>query len=507
MPATPSDVALDLTVRLPESGAEAVLAGGTGPVLGPVELSGKGSVRVDHFVVERKIGSGGMGAIYAARDTALDRPVAIKVLPEELAREPGANERFIREAQAQARLSSPHVVQIFFIGRLPPEIARGEAPKEGAPYRAEPERGLLYFAMELIDGESLEAPLVRGERLDPEAARRLMIQAAKGLDDAYRAGLIHRDVKPGNLLADPAGNLKIADFGLAKPRDPNLSLTKEGAVMGTPYYMAPEQAMGETLDLSADMYALGCSFYHLLAGEPPFDGPSPIAVMARHLKSEARPLREACPTVPPALAAVIARLMQKEPGKRYATYADLVGALEAAAPTRVEHAGFWTRGAAWALDCVMASVLIRLLGWPAIVLYMLYMTAAQAYLGQTAAKYVLRIRVERQDGTRLGLGRSLARLLAATWLPCWIGFFMLRTEGFATFKESVLQLAELGAAKELIMPLVVANVVLAVVYAAGMVMAAVDRQKRAAHDLLVGSRVVYRLGSHKLAVLPAAKAG
>ncbi len=501
MPAHP-DPALDLTAPLPSSGVVATARG-------PASFEGRSGVRIDHFVVERKIGAGGMGAIYAARDVALDRPVAIKILPDELAREPGAHERFVREAQAQARLSSPHVVQIFFIGRLPPDVmGRESAPglvltePASSPAGA---RGSLYFAMELVDGESLEAPLARGEKLDPEQARRLMIQAAQGLDDAHRAGIVHRDVKPGNLLADRAGHLKIADFGLAKPREKNLSLTKEGAVMGTPYYMAPEQAIGDPVDFRADMYALGCTFYHLLGGEPPFDGPSPMAVMAKHLKSEPRPLREARPSVPAPLEAVIARLMQKEPRRRYPTYAALVDALEAAAPTRVERAGFWTRAAATAIDAALASVLIGALGWPGLVLFVAAVVAGQAYLGLSAAKYVLHVRVERSDGTRLGLGRSVVRLLALAWLPCWFGFLTLWTQGFATFKGSVAQLAELGAAKQLVVPILVGNVVLALLYGAGLAIAAVDPQKRAVHDHLVGSRVIYRLGSQKPALLPAAK--
>lgn len=500
MPASP-DVALDLTVPILTSGV-------TATARGPAVLDGKSSVRIDHFVVERKIGSGGMGAIYAARDVALDRAVAIKVLPDELAREPGATERFIREAQAQARLSSPHVVQIFYIGRLSTEVGRTPSAVDLTPQPGslEPERGSLYFAMELIDGESLEGPLARGERMDPEAARRLMIQAAQGLDDAYRAGLVHRDVKPANLLADKGGNLKVADFGLAKPRDPNLSLTKDGAVMGTPYYMAPEQASGEQLDLRADMYALGCTFYHLLAGEPPFDGPNAVIVMAKHLKDAPRPLRELCPALPPALDAILARLMAKDPKGRYASYAELVAALEAAAPTRVEPAGFFTRAVAVVLDGIVASAMIGFLGWGGLLVHIAYVTAAQAYFGQTAAKYVLRIRVERADGTRLGLGRSLARVLASMWLPCWFGLVTL-TQGFATFTASVSQLSELGAARALIMPLVMGNAFLVLMYAAGMLLAAVDPQKRAAHDRLIGSRVVYRLGSHKLAVLPPAKEG
>jgi uncharacterized RDD family membrane protein YckC len=281
-------------------------------------------------------------------------------------------------------------------------------------------------------------------------------------------------------------------------------MTKDGAVMGTPYYMAPEQAMGGELDHRADMYALGCSFYHLLSGETPFDGPNPVVVLAQHLNAEPRPIRELVPAVPAPLAAILARLMKKAPADRFATYDDLVAALEAAAPTRVEPAGFWTRAVATGLDGVIASGLIGILGWVGLVLHIVYVTVAQAYFGQTAAKYVLRIRVERHDGTRMGLGRSLARVVAAMWLPFWFGILAL-SKGLATFEGSVAQLAELGAAKELILPLVMSNAFLALLYAACMVLAALNREGRAAHDLLLGTRVVYRVGSHALEVLPAAK--
>jgi uncharacterized RDD family membrane protein YckC len=435
---------------------------------------------LDHFLVERKLGQGGMGAVYLARDLSLDRAVAIKILPDELAREEGAMERFIREAQAQARLNSPHVVQIYFIGRVP-----------GA---AEGERGSLYFAMERVDGESLEVLLGRGERVDPELARQLMIQVARGLRDANEAGIIHRDIKPGNLLLGKDRHLKIADFGLAKPREKNLSLTREGAVMGTPYYIAPEQALGEPLDLRADMYALGCTFYHLIAGAPPFDGPTSMAVIARHLKEKPRPLRELDPEVPGRLAAIVDRLMQKDRKDRYATYDELVAALEEAAPERVEYAGFWARGAALALDGVMLSGLIWLLGWPGLVIHLAGVAAGVGYLGQTPGKYLLRIQVQRLDGGRLGLALGLARAVATIWLPFLLGLYVLWYQGFAALTENINGLARpKGVQAEVLV--IVSNSALALVYAAGLALAAVQRQKRAVHDFLVGSRVIYRLGT------------
>ncbi len=260
--------------------------------------------------------------------------------PDELALKTEAQERFIREAQAQARLSSPNVVQIYFIGRVPAEIAPSPALPEGAAH------GSLYFAMELAPGGSLEALLERGERLQPEDARRQMIQVTRGLRDAYAEGIVHRDIKPGNLLLGRDGAVKIADFGLAKPRDPNLGLTRDGAVLGTPLYMAPEQAMGEPLDHRADMYALGATFYHLLTGSTPFDAPNAVAMIARHLTAPPPRVRERAPSVPPRLAHIVERLMAKDRAARYATYDDLLAALDAAAPERIEPAGFWTRAAA-----------------------------------------------------------------------------------------------------------------------------------------------------------------
>src|SRR5262249_7281561 len=146
-----------------------------------------------------------------------------------------------------------------------------------------------------------------------------------------RAGIVHRDIKPGNLLLDQNRDLKIADFGLAKPRDPNLGLTREGAVMGTPLYMAPEQALGEQLDHRADMYALGCTFYHLLTGAPPFEGPNAVALIAKHLHAPPTPLRERAPHVPAKVAAIIERLMAKDRSARFPSYEELIAALEAAA--------------------------------------------------------------------------------------------------------------------------------------------------------------------------------
>ncbi|RYE83341.1 MAG: serine/threonine protein kinase, partial [Myxococcales bacterium] len=228
---------------------------------------------LDHFEVRRALGRGGMGAVYLAHDRSLDRLVAIKVLPDELSGQAELQQRFVREAQAQARLSSPHVVAIYFIGRAPSS-------------------GSLYFAMEYVEGESLEALIDRREAIDPETARRWMVDVVRGLRDAHRAGIVHRDVKPSNLLRDAHGTIKLVDFGLAKPLDGDKKITRDGVLLGSPLYMAPEQARGDAVDHRADMYSLGCTFYHLLTGAPAFDGPTPLAVVTRHVADPPPRVRE-----------------------------------------------------------------------------------------------------------------------------------------------------------------------------------------------------------------------
>ena len=208
-------------------------------------------------------------------------------------------------------MGSPHVVPIHFIGRAGPAA---------------------YFAMDLSQGNALEVTLDREERLDAERARRLMIEVVRGLASAHTAGFIHRDIKPSNLLLYPTGHVKIADFGLAKPlSSAEGSLTGEGVVLGTPIYMAPEQTRGEKVDHRADMYALGCSFFHLISGAPPYDGKNPIELLAAHFTAPIPSLREKARETPSELARIISRLRAKEPAGRYVSYDELIAALEAAA--------------------------------------------------------------------------------------------------------------------------------------------------------------------------------
>ena len=322
--------------------------------------------RIDHFEIEAVLGMGGMGTVYAARDLSLDRPVALKML-REVFRQPAHEERLMREARAQAKLQSPHVVAIHYIGRTgfapsgttdrpPPQAPEEELPRathvsaavapehesqassspplDATPHSDTHTTGMLYFAMEHVRGGSLEDVLDQGSGLHSETARRLMLQIARGLRAAKRAGILHRDIKPSNLLRGADGTVKIADFGLAKPLESDASL-HEGVLVGSPFYMSPEQATGQPLDHRSDLYSLGATFYHLLAKRPPFDGESVMAVVSQHANDPAPPLAERAPHVPSAMADIIDRLLAKEPDARFADHDALIDALKEAAPGRL----------------------------------------------------------------------------------------------------------------------------------------------------------------------------
>jgi uncharacterized RDD family membrane protein YckC len=435
--------------------------------------------RIDHFEIQSLLGRGGMGAVYLAHDVSLDRLVALKMVPDELAGDPALEERFVREARAQARLSSPNVVQIYYVGHASPAT----------------QRRVLYFAMERIVGEALEATLERHDVLDPETARQTMIQAARGLRDAHAANVVHRDIKPSNMLVTPQGVLKIADFGLAKPvTGDGVSITEKGALLGTPLYMSPEQASEESVGFPSDMYALGCAFFHLMAGEPPYQGKTAVTVIAGHLAGPVPSLRARQPKVPMRTAAIVERLMAKDPKARYASYEDLIDALEAAAPTSVEYAGFWTRGAAVFINFAIAAGLVTLMGWPGVVIHLLHITIGHAYWGASIGKYLLRIRVQRITGEMLGLYRSAVRTVLSLWLPMALSGVVGATQGKRELVESIEHLTPkaFDQFRALVLAFGVSHSFQAGLYVAGLVLAAFHPQKQAFHDLVVRSVVVYR---------------
>ncbi|MBI5367575.1 MAG: protein kinase [Planctomycetes bacterium] len=259
-------------------------------------------VRLGEFRILRELGRGGMGAVYEAEQTTLRRRVAVKVLPASLAATPSGRERFRREAEAVARLDHPGIIKVFAIGE---------------------EQGTPYFAMELIDGRNLD-DVLRHEKISFERAATLVRDAALALSYAHGHGVIHRDVKPANLMVTPAARVLVSDFGLARVEG-SAALTVAGATFGTPSYMAPEQAAGRTdqVDHRTDVYGLGATLYELTTGKRPFDGPSAEVVI--HCVQSADPTapRRINPRIPVDLETICLRALEKEPGRRYAEAADL----------------------------------------------------------------------------------------------------------------------------------------------------------------------------------------
>ena len=260
------------------------------------------------YRLDSRIATGGMGEVWRGTDTVLDRAVAIKVLKPEFADDPTFRSRFETEARHSASLHHPGVAAVFDFGE-------GPLGDDGSPRP--------YLVMELVDGQPLSNLLRPGAPMDPNAAREVVARTADALAVAHAAGIVHRDVKPANILVLPDRRVKITDFGIARAAD-GLALTATGQVMGTPQYLSPEQASGESATPASDIYSLGVVLFECLTGRRPYAGGSPIATALAHLRE---PVPDLPPTVPADLAAVTRRAMAKKPADRFPTAAAFAAAL------------------------------------------------------------------------------------------------------------------------------------------------------------------------------------
>ena len=295
---------------------------------------------LDYRIVE-PIGQGGMGVVYLAHDVRLGRKVALKLMAPSLARDDGYRARFARESELAMSLEHPNVV---------PVHDAGEA------------EGRLYLAMRRVEGTDLRALLRREGALDPARALGIVSQIAQALDAAHAKGLVHRDVKPSNVLLDDNEHVYLADFGLTRRLSEGASLQAEAATLGTPAYLAPEQIEGGDVDGRADVYALGCLLYECLTGEPPFPGDSRLAIAWAHLEQEPPAASERRSELPGAVDAVIRTAMAKDPADRYATCAQLAAAAESALTPHPRHRRRWVLAAAGIGAAAIAVLLVALLG-------------------------------------------------------------------------------------------------------------------------------------------------
>jgi len=272
--------------------------------------------RLLHYEILGEIGRGGMGVVYKARDTHLDRVVAIKTLPADRLADPNRKLRFVQEAKAASALNHPNIVTIHDINA---------------------DQGVDFMVMEYVDGKTLDE-VIPAKGLRPPQALKYAVQIADALAKAHGAGILHRDVKPSNVMVTEEGRVKVLDFGLAKLTDPSSTeedatltarpLTEEGAVVGTAAYMSPEQAEGRKLDGRSDVFSFGSVLYEMVTGQKPFTGESRVALLAKVLNEDATPPSRIAPSVPPDLEKAILRCLRKDPARRFQTMADLKVALE-----------------------------------------------------------------------------------------------------------------------------------------------------------------------------------
>ncbi len=259
-------------------------------------MQGESIVLGGRYEVEEELGRGGMAKVYRGTDTVLGRPVAVKILAPQFTDDPSFVDRFRREAQAAARLNHPNLVSVYDTGS---------------------DDGVHFIVMEYVEGRTLADYLAGGGRIMPQRAIEIAEAVSQALTAAHAQGVIHRDIKPGNIMITPSGDVKVADFGIARVIAGAETIAQTAAVLGTAAYLSPEQAQGQPVDQRSDLYSLGCVLYEMVAGRPPFIGDSPVAVASKQVLEQPVPPSKLNPDVSPQLDAVIMRTLAKNPANRY----------------------------------------------------------------------------------------------------------------------------------------------------------------------------------------------
>ena len=291
-----------------------------------------GTVLSGRYRLEAKLGSGGMSTVYLARDETLDRPVAVKVMHREMSEQADQLERFRQEARAVAKLSHPNVVSVI------------DAGEDG---------GHPYIVFEYVKGETLKQRVSRTGALDPQEALAYAIEVARGLTVAHGRQMVHRDIKPQNVLIDEEGRAKLTDFGISRQLEQD-GMTATGRVLGTTDYVAPEQAMGRDVDPRSDIYSLGVVLYEMLIGQVPFHADSQVGVAMKHVNEELPDVQRRRPEISAAAALVVERATAKAPAERYQSVAEMIDDLETALEVEAARAGSTTGEATSVLDAVPA---------------------------------------------------------------------------------------------------------------------------------------------------------
>lgn len=421
-----------------------------------------------HFEILSEIGRGGMGTVYLARDVSLDREVALKVLSPSLTQDEVMVERFVREARAQARMAHPNITHIYFIGE---------------------EHDCHFFAMELVHGKTLAEVLDKEGPPPWEKVLEYAVQAARGLVAAHKEGIVHHDVKPSNLMLTEDGTIKIADFGLARRIERDSRITGTGVITGTPAYMSPEQGRCLNTDHRSDIYSLGATIFHLIAGRPPFEADSSVATIVEHVTKRTPRLSDVAHGVPRRVSNLVARCLEKEPEHRFQSYEELIAALEDALPREVTPAGIFTRLSATVFDAlVVALVWVVLPGSLGRVIFgTAYFVLLESLFGWTPGKRVMKLAVRKADGTRASPARVGLRFLLALWF--WLasaGILYLHQVRLED-REELVRFVEAEPIAAVLLAL------LFLLYLLGLVSMAVAHRKRAFHDSLTGTLVVYEL--------------